>query len=80
MYATNRPLFLRERLVDLCDGLAPSGSCEFFSAKEALEEAAAVAQLLAFHNLETGDGSIEKGEAAHGTRIDLFGRFVSSDV
>ena len=80
MYATNRPLFLCERLVDLGDGFAPPGGCKFFAAKESLEEAAAVAQLLAFHDLETGDGSIENGEAAHGMRIDLFCRFVSSDV
>ena len=72
MHATNGALFLSERLVDLGDGFAPPRSSKFFGAKQALEEAAAVAQWLVFGNLEIGDGGIENGEAAHGIRIDLL--------
>ena len=65
MHSTNRALLLRLGLIDLGNGFLPTGGSEFFGAEKAREVAAAIAKLLPFDDLETGDWGVEDSETAH---------------
>ena len=70
MQAANRALLLGEGLIDLGDGFVPARDGEFVGAEEAREEAAAIAQLLALDDFESGDGGSANSKAAHDASLD----------
>ena len=63
-------LLLRERLIDLDDRFLPARIGEFFDAKEAREEASAIAQLLTLDDFKICDVGIDNSKSAHDAPLD----------
>jgi hypothetical protein len=53
-------------VVDLSNGLAPSGSGKLFSTKHARQKAPAITQALSFYKLQTGQREVRNCKTVHG--------------